>query len=328
MLALLVLSIGACSLPPRAPDPCAVTGGAPRADVVRAQTACAQARQRFKMVVGEPPGGSITLSSQSALSTYVEESRWSLTWPTSALLERSAPRGNADAGTRRFLEEQWNDVLPHEIGHIMLGAWLFSPGRVPIGEYGTYLPDWVDEAVAISMEPDTTRRERLAQARAFIRPPSLEEVLSAHHPYQRARDEAFSTHVLSSPPCEGPCPGRARPNDTRIITSRIFRDGRVTIDTTYVAGARTLEVDPLARFYILSYALWAYVESRGGRDATAALLDRLRRNPRDQAALAGLRGLPATLGAVEADWRVWLKATPPARATGAQLGQTERNLRP
>ena len=317
MLALLMLSIGACSLPPRAPDPCAVLGEAPRADVARARTACAQARQRFRNVIGEPPGGSITLSSQSALSTYIEERRWSLTWPTSALLERTAMRGTADAGTRRFLEEQWNDVLPHEIGHIMLGAWLFSPGRLPIGEYGTYLPDWIDEAVAISMEPDTTRRGRLAQARAFTTPPTLVEVLSAHHPYARARDEAFSTHVLSSPPCQGPCPGRARPDDTRIITSRIFRDGRVTVDTTYVAGARGLEMDPLARFYILSYALWAYVESRGGRDATATLLDRLRRNPRDQSALAGLRGLPATLSAVEADWRVWMQMTPAMRAPGA-----------
>jgi hypothetical protein len=115
--------------------------------------------------------------------------------------------------------------------------------------------------------------------------------------------------VLSSPPCDGPC-DRERPTDTRTITERIFRDGRVTVDTTYAAGEQRLDADPIARFYILSYALWSYVETRGGRDAIATLIERLRRNPRDAAALAGLPGLPRTLAAIDADWRAWLASAP------------------
>jgi hypothetical protein len=133
-------------------------------------------------------------------------------------------------------------------------------------------------------------------------------VLAFRHPYRGATGEAFSTRVVSSPPCDGACT-RERPTDTRIITERVFRDGRVTVDTTWVAGERRLETDPLARFYILSYALWAYVEARGGRSATDLLLERLRRNPRDTGAIVALPGLPRTASAVEADWRRWLAAT-------------------
>ena len=227
----------------------------------------------------------------------------------SSRLSAGKPAGPAaDVEGRRFLDEQWQEVLPHELGHIMLGAFLYSPGRVLTGEYGTYMPDWVDEAVAISMEPDSTRANRLDQARDFASLPSLAEVLGFRHPFSGSRIEAFSTRILSSPPCDGPC-ARERPGDTRIITERVFRDGRVTVDTTYVAGERALEADPLARFYILSYALWAYIEAHGGRRATDLLIERLRRNPRDVAAVVGLPGLPRTAAAIETDWRRWLVTT-------------------
>ena len=308
-LALVVIALGACALPNPGPDPCVVTGGAPRTDITRARAACTAARERFAATIGEAPAGTIALSPSQGLATFTEGGRWTLTWPMSSRLTGSMSRSNpSDTETRRFLDEQWQEVLPHELGHIMLGAYLYSPGRTLGGEYGTYMPDWIDEAVAISMEPQRTRSDRLAQARAFTRPPPLAEVLRFSHPYGGSRTEAFSTRIVSSPPCDGPC-ARERPGDTRIITERVFRDGRVTVDTTWVAGERTLETDPLARFYVLSYALWAYVEARGGRRATDTLIERYRRNPRDAAAIAGLPGLPATAAAVEADWRRWLAST-------------------
>jgi hypothetical protein len=248
----------------------------------------------------------VVLSSSDGLSASTTGNRWTLTWPTSATLGATM-RGRADsvAETRRFVDEQWRDVLPHEIGHIMFGAWLYSPGRDQLGEYGTYMPDWVDEAVAISMEPESTRASRLEQARRFAVVPPLAEILAYRHPFRGNRDEAFSTRVVSSPPCDGPC-RRERPSDTRVITERVFRDGRVTIDTAYFAGERPLETDPLARFYILSYALWSYIETRGGRPAIDTLIERLRRNPRDATILIGLPGLGSSLAAIDADWRRWL----------------------
>ena len=309
LLALVVVALGACTFPRRGPDPCVITGEAPRTDVSRARSACSQARQRFVDLFGDAPIGTIALSPTQGLSTFTQGGRWTLTWPMTSRLAASMPSAGGSASeTKRFLDEQWQDVLPHELGHIMLGAFLYSPGRTLIGEYGTYMPDWVDEAVAISMEPARTRADRLDQARGFTAAPLLGEVLAYRHPFLGNRDEAFSTRILSSPPCDGPC-SRERPGDTRIITERVFRDGRVTVDTTYVAGERPLETDPLARFYVLSYALWAYVEARGGRDATNTLIERLRRNPRDTGAIVGLPGMPRTAAAVEADWRRWLANT-------------------
>jgi hypothetical protein len=308
-LALLIVALGACSLPNRGPDPCVITGGAPRSDVARARTACSHARERFAAVVGTAPAGTISLSPSQGLATYTEAGRWVLTWPMSSRLAEAMPRDRAgESEMRRFLDEQWQEVLPHELGHIMLGAYLYSPGRVPTGEYGTYMPDWIDEAVAISMEPEGTRKERLAQARGFAVAPPLAEVLAFRHPYSGNRSEAFSTRIVSSPPCDGPC-ARERPGDTRLITERVFRDGRVTVDTAYVAGERPLEADPLARFYVLSYALWSYVEARGGRSAIDLLIERLRRNPRDTNAIVGLPGLARTAAAIDADWRRWLSTT-------------------
>ena len=312
LLVLLLLVLGACTPRSRAADACLVTGDVSRDDAALARAACSRARERFAAVLGDPPSGTITLSSAEGFSGYTEAGRWSLTWPTTQRLATGITGFAGGPGTsdsRRFVGEQWREVLPHEIGHVMLGAWLYSPGRTMSGEYGTYMPDWVDEAVAISMEPDTIRRERLAQARAFSPLPALREVLAFNHPLRGNRDQAFSTRVIASPPCDGPC-DRERPTDTRTITERVFRDGRVTVDTVYAAGEPRLDADPLARFYILSYALWAYVEERGGRDAIAMLMTRYRRNSRDTAALVGLPGLPATLAAIDADWRAWLAGTP------------------
>ena len=306
-IALLVLA--ACSSAPGGADACAVTGDVSRADRGLAQSACTRARQRFATILGEPPSGTIALSASEGFTGYTEGARWTLVWPTSSRLAAGMGSASSAMESRRFVEEQWRDVLPHELGHVMFGAWLYSPGRDLAGEYGTYMPDWVDEAVAISMEPDTVRRERLAQARSFTTVPPLTEVLAFRHPLRGRTNEAFSTRVTSSPPCEGSC-DRERPGDTRTITERIYRDGRVTVDTAYAAGEQRLEADPLARFYVLSYALWSYVESRGGREAVGTMVARLRRNPRDPAALAGLPGLPRSVAELNADWRAWLTASP------------------
>ena len=306
-LTIVLVTLAACSSAPGGADTCAVTGDVSRADRALAQSACSRARQRFGTILGEPPSGTISVSETEGFTGYTVGDRWTLVWPTSARLAAGMGRQSDAAEQRRFVEEQWRDVLPHELGHVMLGAWLYSPGRELAGEYGTYMPDWVDEAVAISMEPDTVRRERLAQARSFSPRPTVAEVLAFRHPLRGRTNEAFSTRVLSSPPCEGPC-NRERPGDTRTITERIFRDGRVTVDTTWAAGEQRLDADPLARFYVLSYALWSYVESRGGREAITTLIERLRRNPRDSGAILGLPGLAPTLAALDADWRAWLQA--------------------
>jgi hypothetical protein len=298
---LLSCSVIACALAPAPREGCAVRGAAPRTDVALAQAACARARQRFATAIGPPPAGTIVLSDDNGLTTWTERDRWTLTWPTTARLREGA-RGTPAATA--FLTQQWEDVLPHEIGHIMLGAWLYSPGRPLAGNYATYLPDWVDEAVAIAMEPEDTRRLRLTQARAF-RAPRLADLLASSYPRPVGAPDAFSTTTVISHPCEGPC-ARERPDETRVITSRVYRDGRTTVDTTWSAGDHRLDADPVTRFYTLSYALWRYIEARGGRPAIETLLTRLRRTPDDRSAVVGLPGLAPTLRQIERDWHEWM----------------------
>ena len=306
MLTLLFCStIAACALPAASTEGCAVRGRAPQADVVRAEAACANVRRRFAATIGRPPEGTIVLSDEQGLVTWTEGGRWTLTWPTTSRLSA----GSAGLGSTPvdFVARQWEDVLPHEIGHIMLAAWLYLPGRPLAGDYGTYLPDWVDEAVAIAMEPERTRAFRLSQTSAFPSP-DLASLLSLPHPGATSRGDAFSTSAVISRPCSGPC-DRARPDDTRVITSRVFRDGRTSVDTTWVAGDHRLETDSVARFYTLAYALWAYIEHRGGRSSITTLLERLRAAPSDSRALAGLPGLPRTLPEIERDWRAWVEGS-------------------
>jgi hypothetical protein len=306
MLTILLCSALACTLPPVPYEPCAIRGSTSHGDVALARAACTRAQHRFAVAIGHPPRGTIVLSDDRGLATWIEGDRWTLTWPTTARLVGGS-RGTPAA--REFVTQQWEDVLPHEIGHVMLGAWLYAPGRSLAGEYATYLPDWVDEAVAIAMEPDSTRTRRLSQARSFDEP-RLGDLLNARYPRPAAASDAFSTMTVVSRPCAGPCE-RDRPADSRVITSRVHRDGRTTVDTTWVAGDHTIAADPVARFYTLSYALWAYIEERGGRRAIEALLVRLRRSPTDATAILGLPGLPRTLAEIERDWHRWLAADRP-----------------
>src|SRR5687767_616370 len=114
LLALVVFAIGACAFPKRGPDPCVITGDAPRSDVARARAACNQARQRFTAILGDAPLGTITLSPTQGLSTFTEGGRWTLRWPVSSRLAAGKPGGaGAEVEARRFLDEQWQEVLPH-----------------------------------------------------------------------------------------------------------------------------------------------------------------------------------------------------------------------
>src|SRR5687768_1231426 len=104
-LAVVVLTLGACALPTPGPDPCVITGGAPRSDVARARDACTQARRRFTTVIGVVPPGTINLSATDGLSTFIQGGRWSLTWPMSSRLAAGQPSGaRSDSITRRFLD--------------------------------------------------------------------------------------------------------------------------------------------------------------------------------------------------------------------------------
>ena len=87
------------------------------------------------------------------------------------------------------------DILRHELGHSVYRA-VFWPRHSPDdGHYATPAPDWLDEASAILMEPETMLAGRRAQFRQWLHetpeqvsPPSV--FLSRPHPFATAEQRA------------------------------------------------------------------------------------------------------------------------------------------
>ena len=322
MLATVVLY--GCGLRRHDPKECIVAGRGTGADFDLARKACARTEVRFSELFGvsAPPGG-ILLSREPGISSEAGYGKWQLRWPITARLREAAR--SLDPNDASVIEE-WQTTLPHELGHVMVAAH-FYPDALPIaeGEYGTPLPDWFDEAVAVWMEPEAMRQERLSQGRAMLTNAALAQIIRQRHPYADLTDGAYTTRIVLNGPCRRSCtnPLRARPMDTQRIVSRVFRDGRVEAETTYFAGDSLSRDEPEARFYAHSFAILQYVVDRGGRPGVQALSARLRTNQSDPRILMGLPGLPSDSAALERDWHSWL-VTQPAKAASGGSGRSPK----
>jgi hypothetical protein len=279
--------------------------------VRHALDACARARMRYAELFGHAaPAGRLTLSEQAGFVAGTQGPLWIFQWPVeSRLREEATASGRSGASLDEFLREEWRETLPHEIGHVMLAADFFPNGGASRpGEYATILPDWFDESVAIWMEPDALRAQRLERARQ-IAPPPIAAVLAHRHPQAAESREFYSTRIVTRGPCAGDCIGVDRPDETQRVRTRIRRDGTVVVDTVYSSPSATNDDVVGSHFYEYSLAALTYVSERGGRRATAELGRRLRANPALTLPLLGLPGLPNDSTALEADWRRWLLAS-------------------
>lgn len=61
------------------------------------------------------------------------------------------------------------DILRHELGHSLYQAVFWPQYTADGSHYGTPAPDWLDEASAILMEPETMLADRRAQFRTWLR---------------------------------------------------------------------------------------------------------------------------------------------------------------
>jgi len=312
---LLALTLASCGLHRGEPRDCVVAGRGPSGDFELARKACARVELRFAELFGDrAPAGGILLSRDPGIASEAGYGKWHLRWPVTARLREAARSlGKTDPS----VIDEWETTLPHEIGHVMLAAY-FYPNALPVadGEYGTPLPDWFDEAVAVWMEPPAMRRERLAQSRAMLTHAALAQILRQRHPFADLTDGAYQTRIILNGPCRRICGKRTRPTDTQRIVSRVFRDGRVEAETTWFAGDALARDEPEARFYAHSFAILQYIVDRGGRSAVHGLSGRLRQNQFDASVLIGLPGLPADSVALEHDWHSWLARPTVSAATG------------
>ncbi|HSJ15912.1 MAG TPA: hypothetical protein VK939_16005 [Longimicrobiales bacterium] len=250
------------------PGACLVTGSVSAADGDRARAACDVARARFQDLFGvAAPALEIVLREQPGYRVSDVGAGARVYWPTSAALGGSARTGSDPA---RPAQEQWREVLPHEAMHALLAAHFFGAGDDLSAPYGTPLPDWFEEGVAIWAESDLYRGVRMAQARRLEpRFRVLPEILAGAHP------------AASNPALLAARDGAALPADDAAVWA----------------------------FYPQSLAVLGFVYDAGGTSAIQALAARLLGESRDTDTLAGLPGLPATADEVIAAWEAWLPAS-------------------
>lgn len=261
-------------------DGCGVLGDDVTADdAARAHSACRIARERFHELMGDPvPEVRVVVEWRQGYRTGTAAGRAVVLWPSSAAMtERvGTPNGGGDGapvgpgGMDAHLDAhaaaQWREVLPHEIVHALLATRFYPEGELPGGEYGTPLPDWLEEGAAIWAEPLRSRRARLATARTLPRPSrDLRSILAGEHPAATDRD---------------------------ILTMR--------------DGAAPPADEALWEFYPQSIAVVGFIYDVGGRRAFRELAHRLARDPDDARAVVGLPGLPAAMDELLRAWEDWL----------------------
>lgn len=170
-----------------------------------AAAAVREAAERYALHFGEAPVGALILSTTLdplAAQDFAKTHglAYALVWlPASAKREMSE-RAMRQAGMDRARisqalasdADQQRATLRHEVGHSMHAAmfWPDSTDESP-ARYGTPAPDWLDEAVAILMEPAETQARHLASFMdaAKHRPrtvPALTAFLRGEHPVRSA----------------------------------------------------------------------------------------------------------------------------------------------
>jgi hypothetical protein len=171
----------------------------PAADEARARQACEIARERFAELFGEPvPPVRILLWERPGYRTGLQGERAAVVWPTSRVM---ATRAKSAEAAVPYVESQWSDVLPHEISHALLAARFFAEERGDRHSgYGTPLPDWLDEGVAIWAETPRNRDARLRQARELpAERRDLLSILEMDHPGAGATAEAIRNGAAPPP---------------------------------------------------------------------------------------------------------------------------------
>ncbi|HYV97381.1 MAG TPA: hypothetical protein VE967_08020 [Gemmatimonadaceae bacterium] len=279
--------------------------GGPSADI------CARiaARWRALMSVSAPPG-IITLHERIGFDGSAQPAGWTLEWPLSDLRTRGVARRSD--GLPSYAAAM---LIPHEAGHEMFITFASDFPHIDSVQYGSPAPDWLDEAVAVWMEPDSGIARRVHSIAGTL--PDIARLTTMGNPASESmRDTSLGGHRMNvmertvTPPC-APCKwlpdslrGRYRVIDVG-LDARGHPDTLVWYSVRSPAKNETLEE---REFYALSYSLLAFIRARGGPAAISELLQRYRMNPAARTdVFANLPGLPKTVAAFEAAWRASLR---------------------
>jgi hypothetical protein len=269
-LALVLVIAGAGPAGGAAPteSACRIEGDAlTAADERLARSACEAARRRFVELVGAAPAALIFVEERDGYRIGILDGQAVVLWPSSRIMRARVGAGaGTGAGADAYVASQWSDVLRHEVAHALTAAHFFPDGEFESTGYGTPLPDWFEEGLAIWAEPAPSRETRLAAARALpAERLDLEAILTMRHP------------AAANPAALAVRDGAAAPRD-----------------------------QALWDFYQQSIAVLSFVHDEGGPEAVRELATRLRSDPADDRAIVGLPGLPDSFAEVRAAWRDWI----------------------
>ena len=303
---IMVLASAACFVTPHISRECRVTGGDSAAREM-ATTECQYARARFIELFGTAPDADIVLSDSMRLSIDFGQRGPVLTYPGPnqwMRMDSMLRRGDRLAGSRA----RETFLLAHEIGHLLLINWYYGHERPQtLPTYGTPLPDWFDEAVAVWSEHDDERQDRRVAAQEYAtKDLALAELLTSTHPTMHLQREnpapVFTETVVRTEKCNGFC---VLERDTVIMIRKQYADGTITVDTLppHVSADGVSEMN---RFYALAGTLLPFLRERGGSVAMRMVIDRMRRGVAPHEVVERLPGLPPDNAAIEAEWRAWL----------------------
>lgn len=277
--------------------PCAVHEG--DLDFHALFTACQYARERFRVLLDrEPYPVTIIVHDTTVAYNNLRDGRAFYYHPSNGALARAH---SVFAGPR---SPDPTFLVDHEIGHILLFAATSGGVGPPPGEYGTVLPDWFDEGVAIWAEDEEQRVARMRSAAAL--PDAALDLLAfaslrhpgwASAPFQRSESV---THVIH--PCRtAVCPPNPVGRDTFMVRHLINGAGVVSVDTLFPEDA-AFHTSNTDGYYAIASTVLPFFHRHGGPRLINILLERMSRGDDPRQVFSGLPGLPAEPEEVNAAW--------------------------
>ena len=240
-------------------------------------------------VVLGPPERTLADADKNALN--VQGAALAFTWPGLSAhadmartgMQADGPAARALAAHPQLQQTIWRNVTRHELGHVVftLGFW---PGTTtPRGHGHAASPDWLNEMAAMLQEPETAadhRRRMLSEH--LLQPdtqalPTLDQLLSMRNP--------------ARPPDDQPAPSRSG------------------VALVYRGDAPRPGQQASALYYAQVQGLADYLQDAEAEGTIASLATAIAdgRSFKDWLANSGpAQGLPATMEALETDWRAWL----------------------
>ncbi|MEN3748874.1 hypothetical protein TPR58_16990 [Sphingomonas sp. HF-S3] len=221
---------------------------------------------------------------------------------TAAQIDQVVARALANAGADGGKAALDAGMVPHELGHLWFThAFWPDAGKgesAGTNHYGGPGPDWLDELAAILMEDEPTATRRRAQFRSLL----AGEVLPAIGPVAGRETMLDLKGFLS----------RAHPALSRVLSAppKMPAGGGIALVYTPAGGGGVNSAVQERLFYIQARAFADFMLERTGRPTVFAEIAESLAQGRSFEAWLGTRGpalgLPATIDALDAQWRAKL----------------------